>query len=45
MRLEQGKIFPHKAISLTQAVWALTKRLFRSKEHSYVAERRSKDYT
>ena len=23
VRLEQGKIFPHKAISLTQAVWAL----------------------
>lgn len=38
--LKQGKIFPHEAISLEQAVWALyllVRKCSRSKAHSYVA--------
>ena len=40
MSLKQGKIFPHKVISLAYTVWALyllVRKCFRPKTHSYVA--------
>ena len=46
--LEKKKIFPHKAISLTQSVWVLhllVRMCSRFKAHSYMAKWRLKDYS
>lgn len=46
IELEQGKLFPHKVISLALAVWALyllVRKCFRTRAHSFVTEWESKD--